>query len=137
LWAWEEELVAECRTLLSNVVLQPNVPYQWRWLPNTEGGYLVRTGYQLLTSQDSIYAGSTDDLIWHNQVPLKVSILAWRLPRDRLPTKSNLLNHDIISSEAALCTSACGQAETASHLFLHCTTFGSLWRLVQSWLGVT
>ncbi|MCI19691.1 cysteine-rich receptor-like protein kinase, partial [Trifolium medium] len=28
-----------------------------------------------------------EDLIWHKQVPLKVSILAWRLLRDRLPTK--------------------------------------------------
>ncbi|PNY16833.1 hypothetical protein L195_g013560 [Trifolium pratense] len=30
------------------------------------------------------------NLIWHKQVPLKVPVLAWRLLRDRLPTKSNL-----------------------------------------------
>jgi hypothetical protein len=39
--------------------------------------------------------------------------------------------------EASLCTAACGQTETASHLFLHCTSFGSFWQIVQSWLGVT
>ncbi|GAU18664.1 hypothetical protein TSUD_124970 [Trifolium subterraneum] len=32
------------------------------------------------------------DLIWHKHVPLKVSIVAWRLLRDRLPTKDNLAN---------------------------------------------
>jgi hypothetical protein len=30
-------------------------------------------------------------LIWHPQVLLKVSIFVWRLLRDRLPTKANLL----------------------------------------------
>jgi hypothetical protein len=30
-------------------------------------------------------------------VPLKVSIFAWRLLQDRLPTKSNMLNRGIIS----------------------------------------
>jgi len=34
----------------------------------------------------------SDNLIWHTQVPLKVSILTWCLLRDRLPSKINLLN---------------------------------------------
>ena len=79
--------------------------------------------------------GTSDDLIWHKQVPLKVSILAWRLLRDRLPTKYNLLNRDVLSSEATICSAVCGQAETTSHLFLHCNTYAYLWQLVQPWLG--
>jgi len=39
LWAWEEDLVAECSTLLHNVILQPNVSDQWQWHPDIEGGY--------------------------------------------------------------------------------------------------
>jgi hypothetical protein len=54
-------------------------------------GYTVRDAYQILTSQDSVILGEAEDLIWHRQVPLKVSILAWRFLRDRLPTKANLL----------------------------------------------
>ena len=127
----------ECRILLSTIVLQPNVPDKWQWLPDIEGGYSVRTGYQLLSSQDVIQADTPDDLIWHTQVPLKVTILAWRLLRDRLPTKSNLVNRGIITPKASLCTTACGQTETTSHMFLHCATFGSLWQIVRSWLGVT
>lgn len=30
-WAWEEELVAECRLLLTNVTLQLNVSDTWLW----------------------------------------------------------------------------------------------------------
>ena len=95
------------------------------------------SGYQLLTSQDSATVGTSDDLIWHKKVPLKVSILAWRLLHDRLPTKSNLLNRGILSHEAAICSDVCGQAETASHLFLQCDTYASMWQLVRSWLGVS
>ncbi|GAU40500.1 hypothetical protein TSUD_189820 [Trifolium subterraneum] len=77
----------------------------------------------------------TADLIWHSQVPLKVSILAWRLLRDRLPTKVNLITRGILPLTAQLCVSGCGEVETAQHLFLSCSMFGSLWSLVSSWIG--
>jgi len=79
LWAWEEELVVEYRTLLHNVVLQPTISDQWQWIPDIVGGYTVRSEYQILTSQDSATMGTSDNLIWHKKVSLKVSIVAWRL----------------------------------------------------------
>jgi len=63
LWAWEEDLVGECRTLLHTIVLQHNVPYQWHWYPDIIGGYTVRTSYHLLTSQDLPIVGISDALI--------------------------------------------------------------------------
>jgi hypothetical protein len=74
-------------------------------------------------------------LVWHKQVPLKVSIFAWRLLRDQLPTKTNLVARDIISPEVHFCVSGCGGIESAQHLFLTCSTFGPLWALVRSWIG--
>ncbi|GAU28189.1 hypothetical protein TSUD_313480 [Trifolium subterraneum] len=68
-------------------------------------------------------------------VPLKVSILVWRLLRDRLPTKANLVTRGILPLAAYQCVSGCGAAETAQHLFISCSTFGSLWPLVSSWIG--
>ena len=126
-WAWEEDLVVECRTLLHSVVLQPNISDQWHWLLDIVGGYTMRSRYQLLTSQDSAAVGTSEDLMWHKKVPLKVSILTRRLLCYRLPTKSNLLNHDVLPSEAATCSVVCGQAETTSHLFLLCDTHASMW----------
>ncbi|MCI48426.1 hypothetical protein A2U01_0069669, partial [Trifolium medium] len=35
-----------------------------------------------MTSQDPVTMDTTADLIWHTQVPLKVSIFVWRLLRD-------------------------------------------------------
>ncbi|CAJ2637632.1 unnamed protein product [Trifolium pratense] len=77
-----------------------------------------------------------DNLIWHPQVPLKVSILAWRLLRDRLPTKVNLVTRGVLSSTAHSCIFGCGETESAHHLFISCSTVGSLWDLVRSWIGI-
>lgn len=136
LWAWEEELVEECRALLLTVSLQDSVLDRWLWLPNHDDGYSVRGVYDMLTSQEQPQLHHNVDLIWHKQVPLKVSILAWRLMRDRLPTKLNLANRGIPSVEERLCVAGCGIVEDVTHLFLSCATFGALWPMVRHWLGV-
>jgi hypothetical protein len=64
-----------------------------------------------------------------------VSILAWRLLRDWLPTKTNLVTRCILSPDLAQCVTGCGGAESTQHIFLSCGTFGSLWPLVQAWIG--
>jgi hypothetical protein len=91
--------------------------------------------YSCLTSHDSFTLEEAEDLLWHRQVPLKVSILAWRLLRDRLPTKTNLVSRGILAPDIHGCVAGCGGTETARHLFLSCSTFGSLWPLVRSWIG--
>jgi len=70
-------------------------------------------------------------------VSLKVSILAWRLLRDRLPTKNNLLRRGVIDAEAVMCVTGCGLEETVPHLFIHCPTFGTLWQHIRSWIGMS
>jgi hypothetical protein len=107
------------------VTLQVETPDRWQWRPDPATGYSVCDAYQMLTSQDTITSGAAEDLIWHRQVPAKVSIFAWRLLRDRLPTKSNLVTRGILSLDLHFC-------ETAHHLFLSCSTFGSLWGSVRS-----
>ncbi|XP_024642310.1 uncharacterized protein [Medicago truncatula] len=108
LWQWEEELLEECRALLLDVSLNPNVP------------------------QVADYAL---DLVWHKQVPLKVSVFAWRLIRDRLPKRTNLIARRVLSPDMSSCVAGCGHPESAQHLFLLCNTFGSLWHLVRDWIG--
>jgi len=68
------------------------------------------------------------DVVWHKHVPLKVLICAWRLLRNRWPTKDNLMCCDVISIDSQLFVSGCGDNESANHLLIHCPTFGSLWQ---------
>jgi len=76
------------------------------------------------------------DAVWHKHVMLKVYICAWRLFRNRLPTKDNLQRRGVISLDGQSCVAGCGHNEIAEHLIIHCPTFGSLWQLVKSWQGL-
>ena len=67
-------------------------------------------------------------------MPLKVVLLAWRLFRDRLPTKDNLLRRGVINYDSKTCVAGCDLAESSPHLFLHCIIFGSVWHLIYSWI---
>jgi len=137
LWDWEEMLVEECRLLLANVVLQVNYIDQWRWSRDPAGSYTVRSAYDLLTSEGSNMLTEVSDLIWHRQVPLKVSILAWCLFRTQLPTKPNLVTRGMLGPDAQMCVAYCGEVETTQHLFLSCPIFSRLWHLVRAWIGVS
>jgi len=75
----------ECMALLHDVSLLTNLSNLWQWQLDHVGGYSVCGVYQLLTSHESPQVELVADLDWYNQVPLKVSIFAWRLLCDRLP----------------------------------------------------
>ena len=59
--------------------------------------------YQLLTSQDTPHVAHAVALIWHKQVPLKISIFAWRLLQNRLHARSGLVDCGIITGADAGC----------------------------------
>jgi hypothetical protein len=71
--------------------------------------------YNILTALDAQDMEDTSNLIWHKQVPLKVSVLAWWLLRNRFSTKDNLVKRHIIPPDASICVTGCGGAETAHH----------------------
>ncbi|XP_045821746.1 uncharacterized protein LOC123914588 [Trifolium pratense] len=120
--AWEEEMLGECQALLFTLSLQDHVSDRWQWQADLDDGYTIRGTYQILTTQDAVTLDVASGLIW-------------RLLRDRLPTKANLITRGILSEAAHHCVSGCGGVESAQHLFLSCSTFGALWSLVSSWNG--
>ncbi|KAK2394225.1 hypothetical protein QL285_056080 [Trifolium repens] len=128
-------MVRECRALLHDFTLQVWYSDRWQWRPDPDHAYLVCGAYHLPTSRQPIALDEAEDLIWHRHVPLKVSIFAWRLLCDMLPTKEILVARGIITPYAHLCVSSCGDIESAQHFFLSCSFFGSLWPLVRSWIG--
>lgn len=67
-----------------------------------------------------------ETLVWHKHVPLKISIFAWRLLLNRLPTRLNLVDRGIIIDVVAGCLTGCDGTETSQHLFITCDFYGSL-----------
>jgi len=123
--------------LLHNFVLQENVEDRWTWRLDPTHGYSVRGAYRFLTTTAGVGDSHQVADIWHQQIPSKVSVFVWRLLRNRLSTKDNLLRRRIISHEDSACVAGCGKQETTNHLFLGCDIFGLLWAQVWLWLGIS
>jgi len=69
-------MVGECRHLLNSFVVQSDVSDRWQCLADIAGGYTVSGSYRILTTQAAPLVDVTGDLVWHKQVPMKVSSLA-------------------------------------------------------------
>jgi hypothetical protein len=63
-----------------------------------------------------------NNVIWHWDIHLKFNLFVWRLLRNRLSTKENLIKRAVISTNA-------------SHLFIHSDGFRQLWIYIYDWLG--
>jgi hypothetical protein len=91
-------------------------------------------------SSDSTLGG--DDLrvlskIWNSSAPSKVIAFSWKLLRNRLPTKGNLVYRGIqINDGEVNCVHCLGREEVAMHLFLGCDFASFVWREIFRWLGL-
>ncbi|MCH98363.1 cysteine-rich receptor-like protein kinase, partial [Trifolium medium] len=75
---------------------------KWRWSPGTNGEFSVKSTYvlvsNLLLGRDSIdrEQASVFKVIWTCPAPSKVSGFSWMLLNNRIPTKDNLFQRQII-----------------------------------------
>jgi len=63
------------------------------------------------------------NFVWLNEVPLKVFIFAWRILRNRVPTRDNLWKRRILVVNEQVCTANCDNNEDVHHLFVKCEYF--------------
>jgi len=136
LLAWEEGSVRECAAMSNNLVLQENVHDTWRWQLDPICGYSVKKSYRYITNSEMTLDRTLANDVWLKQIPSKVSLLVWRLLRNRLPTKDNLLRRRVINGSALTCVVGCEAFETTLHLFLNCGVSSVLWADVRMWLGI-
>jgi len=137
LLAWEEESVTQCPSLLHDVVLQDHILDRWRWLLDPIHGYSVKGTYSYLTAPSFTPERGLSVDLWKKQVPLKVSVFAWRLLRNQIPTKDNLFRRRVIPLDDTSCSGGCGSSETMDHLLIHCDYFGMVWHRIYQWLGIS
>jgi len=91
----------------------------------------VKGAYQLLTSVDETPATGLFDNVWHKHVPLKVSLFVWRLFRNRLPTKDNLVRHCILHiTLTTVLEGAVVRSQLAIYFYIvqHLAIYGFLFR---------
>ncbi|XP_058777034.1 uncharacterized protein LOC131651385 [Vicia villosa] len=75
--------------------------------------------------------------VWRSWLPSKVKIFGWRLLKDRLATRAQLVKRGILEYNAAgFCAFGCLQIEDTAHLFINCETSRRVWENIAIWLGI-
>ncbi|GAU45353.1 hypothetical protein TSUD_84760 [Trifolium subterraneum] len=85
---------------------------RWQWQPDPVTGYTVWGAYQLLTTHDSVLMDDAEHLIWHPQVPLKLTIATLDVGWSSRP--NTYLSHAALS------------LVDLEHVGLFCNSFGLL-----------
>ncbi|RZC29830.1 Cytochrome P450 714A1 [Glycine soja] len=123
------------RDIAENKIQQQGLD-TWEWSADPEGQYSTRSAYDLIgeeardSSQEECF-----EKLWRIKVPARFLVFAWRLLRDRLPTRQNLQRRQIQLTDS-LCPLCRTQQEDASHLFFHCSKVQPIWWETMSWLQV-
>ena len=81
---------------ISQITIQRHIADCWKWEAEPNGCYSTRSAYNML--QESSVGANPDEALqnlWKLKIPSKAAIFAWRLIKDRLPTKSNLRRRQI------------------------------------------
>ncbi|KAL5184931.1 Kinesin-like protein KIN-7O [Glycine soja] len=98
--------------------------------------YSTKSAYEVLW--EGVAEENLEDcfrVLWKIRIPSKIAVFAWRLLRDRLPTKSNLQARQVQIPD--LNCPFCGRMEEdASHLFIHCSKIQPLWWDSMSWINL-
>ncbi|XP_014622273.1 uncharacterized protein LOC114383946 [Glycine soja] len=122
--------------IISNVHIQPQMKDTLRWTAEPSGLYSTRSAYRLIITANSNHPqANIYKTIWRLNIPSRAAIFAWRLIKNRLPTRHNLLRRNVPIQEqhCPLCGS---HQEEAGHLFFHCKLTNGLWWESMRWKRV-
>jgi hypothetical protein len=116
---------------------------EWRWGLEDDGLFSVKSMYLHIDSVFSPEPSLREDVlrvlknIWKSPAPSKVIAFSWKLVRNRLPTKDNLVLRGIqINGGTNSCVHCNGSVEIADHLFLFCDFASVVSKAIFRWFGV-
>ncbi|GKU86426.1 hypothetical protein SLEP1_g954 [Rubroshorea leprosula] len=125
--------------VLENIMEKVFIPYdradQVTWKHNLVG-YSTKHAYRFLEISPSCLDKSYCKIIWSPFTPSKVSIFAWRLFLNRLPTKDNLIIHGVDLASNPNCVLCGDYIEDLNHIFATCRCSQNVWKWVCCWWGV-
>jgi len=76
---------------IEDMIIQQHGSDEWVWLGDQSGNYSTCSAYKLIW--EATATGQQEEWcmeLWKIKIPSKIPVFAWRLLKDRLPTKRNL-----------------------------------------------
>ena len=113
--------------------IQPDRKDEWLWVADPSGHYSARSAYIMMREIAAEGAElSAFEELWKTKAPNKVLAFAWRLLRDRLPTRANLHRRQVELNDRS-CVFCSNLEENTGHVFFHCSKISPLWWESMSW----
>ncbi|KAG4982753.1 hypothetical protein JHK82_027613 [Glycine max] len=116
--------------------IHPQRDDAWVWEADSSGYYSAKSAYNMM--RELLHEGAEDKdyaELWKVKAPSKVLVFAWRVLRDRLPTRANLHKRQV-EVNVRRCLFCNRLEEDASHLFFHCSKITPLWWESMSWVKI-
>ncbi|PNX85822.1 ribonuclease H, partial [Trifolium pratense] len=146
-WSWlapldstDDQSILDLQGLFAGFSLQLSNSDKWRWLPDVNGLFSVKSCYSCLLSLKQVVnldAKVLDAIqrLWGTDIPSKIKIFGWRLLLNKLPTRAALNRRGILTNPHDLpCAFCFQQIEDDTHLFFSCRFSKEVWRNVLLWL---
>ena len=103
------------------------------WKADPIGIYSTKSTYRLLLPTNRPGQHSRNfKILWKLKIPPRAELFSWRLFRDRLPTRANLLRRHVALQDI-MCPLCGNHQEEAGHLFFHCRMTVGLWWESMNW----
>ncbi|KAH1209667.1 putative ribonuclease H protein [Glycine max] len=119
---------------ISSIHIQRHVKDIMTWKADPSGVYSTKSAYKLMiipSTPASELRSST--LLWKLKIPPKPAVFTWRLLKDRLPTRANLIRGNVIIQD--IVCPLCGlEQEEVGHLFFNCKRIVGLWWESMTWV---
>ena len=132
----ENEVAVAFMEDITAIPIQRHLTNTMLWKADPSGLYSTKSAYRLMmTFNRSVPERRIFQTIWKLKIPPRVGVFSWRLIKDRLPTRANLLRRNVPIQDT-MCP-LCGiEQEEAGHLFFNCKMTMGLWWESMRWTQV-
>ncbi|KAH1194450.1 putative ribonuclease H protein [Glycine max] len=118
---------------ISAISIHQQLQDSMMWKAGPTGIYSTKSAYRLLLPTNRPGHHSRNfKILWKLKIPPRAELFSWRLFRDRLPTRANLLRRHVALQDT-MCSLCGNHQEEAGHLFFHCRMTVGLWWESMNW----
>ncbi|XP_028220243.1 uncharacterized protein LOC114401863 [Glycine soja] len=132
----ENDIAVQFMEEISFIPIERHSKDSMVWLAEPHGHYTTKSAYKFYTKPSTSNSdGKIYSIIWKLKIPPRVAVFCWRLLKNRLPTKDNLLRRNITIQDQNC--PLCGNAqEDVGHLLFNCNLTKGLWWESMRWIRV-